>query len=95
MDDYRRDAEHFLTHETQFHLGMMPTEQSHPHTRGLAETLQQDCAAGVRLLQAVDQDVAALARAHGAYLRAGLKERNDEIEMQKKVPGWRFAPTRW
>lgn len=62
MDDYRRQAEHFLTEETQFHLGMMPTEQSHPLTRGLAETMQQDTAAGVRLLQAVDQDVAALAR---------------------------------
>jgi N-acetylmuramic acid 6-phosphate etherase len=62
MDDYRQDAEHFLTHETQFHLGMLPTEQSHPRTRGLAETLATDCAAGVRMLQGVDQDVAALAR---------------------------------
>lgn len=61
MDDYRRQAEHFLTQETQFHLGMLPTEQSHPRTRGLAETLQEDCAAGVRLLQGVDQDVAVLA----------------------------------
>jgi len=62
MEDYRRAAEHFLTDETQFHLGMMPTEQSHPKTRGLAETLQADCAAGVRLLQAVDEDVEALAQ---------------------------------
>lgn len=43
----------------------------------------------------VDLDHAALARAHAAYKRAGLKERNDEIEMQKKVPGWKFAATRW
>ncbi len=43
----------------------------------------------------VELDRAALARAHAAYRRAGLKERNDEIEMQKKVPGWRFAATRW
>lgn len=43
----------------------------------------------------VDLDRPALARAHEAYLRAGLKERNDEIEMQKKVPGWKFAQTRW
>lgn len=62
MDDYRRQAEHFLTEETQFHLGMLPTEQPHPKTRGLAETLQRDCAAGVRMLQEVDQDVAAVAR---------------------------------
>ena len=62
MDDYRSAAEHFLTQEKQFHLGMLPTEQSHPKTRGLAETLQQDTAAGVRMLQTVDQDVVALAR---------------------------------
>ncbi len=62
MDDYRQKAEHFLKHETQFHLGVLPTEQSHPGTKGLAETLQRDVAAGVRLLQAVDQDVAESAR---------------------------------
>lgn len=54
-------ARHFLEHETQFHLGMMPTEQSHPGTRGLAETLQRDVPAGIGLLQAVDQDVAVAA----------------------------------
>jgi len=43
----------------------------------------------------VELDRAALARAHAAYLLCGLKERNDEIEMQKKVPGWKFAATRW
>ncbi len=43
----------------------------------------------------VDLDHAALARAHEAYKRAGLKERNDEIEMQKKVPEWKFSATRW
>ena len=43
----------------------------------------------------VELDRAALARAHATYLRAGLRERNDEIEMQKKVPGWKFSATRW
>ena len=37
----------------------------------------------------------ALARAHDAYLRCGLKERDDEVEMRKKSPGWTFAATRW
>jgi N-acetylmuramic acid 6-phosphate etherase len=62
MDEYRQKAEHFLRHETQFHLGVLPTEQAHPRTRGLAETLQRDVAAGVRLLQAVDGDVVTAAR---------------------------------
>ena len=43
----------------------------------------------------VELDRAAFARAHATYQTAGLTERNDEIEMQKKVPGWKFAQTRW
>lgn len=56
--DWQAKAKHFLAHETQFHLGMLPTEQSHPKTRGLAEMLQRDTAAGIAVLQAVDQEVA-------------------------------------
>jgi len=43
----------------------------------------------------VELDRAALAKAHEMFKRCGLTERNDEIEMQKKVPGWKFAATRW
>ncbi|MSU23624.1 MAG: glucarate dehydratase [Opitutus sp.] len=43
----------------------------------------------------VELDRPALARAHEAYQRCGLRERNDEPEMQKKVPGWKFSATRW
>jgi glucarate dehydratase len=43
----------------------------------------------------VELDHAALARAHETYQRCGLTERNDEPEMQKKVPGWKFQQTRW
>ncbi len=43
----------------------------------------------------VEIDRAALARAHEAYKRCGLTERNDEPEMRKKVPGWTFKQTRW
>ncbi len=43
----------------------------------------------------VELDRAALARAHETYQKCGLTERNDEIEMQKKIPGWKFSATRW
>jgi glucarate dehydratase len=43
----------------------------------------------------VELDRDALARAHETYKRVGLTERNDEPEMQKKVPGWKFKQTRW
>jgi N-acetylmuramic acid 6-phosphate etherase len=62
MDDARREAEHFVNNEKAFHLGALPTEQSHPKTRGLAEVIAKDTRAGIRLLQVVDEDVTAAAR---------------------------------
>lgn len=43
----------------------------------------------------VELDRVALAKAHEDYKRCGFTERNDEPEMQKKVPGWKFKATRW
>ena len=43
----------------------------------------------------VELDHDALAKLHQNYLRCGLKKRNDEVEMQKVVPGWKFQPVRW
>ena len=43
----------------------------------------------------VELDKVALARLHKNYINCGLKKRNDEVEMQKKVPGWKFQSTRW
>ena len=56
-EDFRKEAEHFLNNEKQFHLGMLPTEQSHPKTSELSWTLERDIPAGIRLLQSVDRDV--------------------------------------
>jgi N-acetylmuramic acid 6-phosphate etherase len=52
-----RKAQHFLTEERQFHLGMLPTEQSNRQTVALAETAARDPAAAIRMLQAVDADI--------------------------------------
>jgi glucarate dehydratase len=43
----------------------------------------------------VELDRVALAKAADNYRRCGFTERNDEPEMQKKVPGWKFQATRW
>ena len=43
----------------------------------------------------VELDRVALAKAAENYRRCGFTERNDEPEMQKKVPGWKFKATRW
>ncbi len=41
----------------------------------------------------VDRD--RLTALHQQYLACGLTERDDEVEMQKIEPGWRFQATRW
>jgi glucarate dehydratase len=43
----------------------------------------------------IELDRAALAKLHENYMKCGLTKRDDEIEMQKMQPGWRFAETRW
>lgn len=53
----REQALHFIKDETQFHLGYLPTEQSHPVTRGLSQALQTNTAQGVRMLLSVDDDI--------------------------------------
>jgi glucarate dehydratase len=43
----------------------------------------------------VELDREALQRLHQNYLDCGLGDRDDEIEMQKLEPGWKFRSTRW
>jgi len=43
----------------------------------------------------VTLDRAALDAAHRRYRECGLVRRNDEVEMQKVEPGWRFSKTRY
>lgn len=43
----------------------------------------------------IELDRTMLAKLHEQYKACGLVERNDEIEMQKVQPGWKFQATRW
>lgn len=43
----------------------------------------------------VEIDQVALKKLHENYLNCGLNKRNDEIEMQKVNPDWKFMKTRW
>ena len=43
----------------------------------------------------VELDRQALARLHQNYLSCGLTRRDDEVEMQKVVPDWKFQAVRW
>ena len=50
-------ADDFIKNETQFHLGVLTTEQSHPKTRTLSQTLAVDTREGMRQLYSVDDDI--------------------------------------
>ena len=43
----------------------------------------------------VKLDHKALEKLHQNYINCELTERNDEVEMRKVEPGWRFQATRW
>jgi len=43
----------------------------------------------------VELDRESLAKLHQNYLKCGLTKRDDEPEMQKKVPSWKFQAVRW
>lgn len=43
----------------------------------------------------IELDRQALKRLHQNYLKCGLTRRDDQVEMQKVIPGWEFKTTRW
>lgn len=57
----RRDAEYFLNQEKQFHLGVLPTEQSNPKTKNIDRIFTASTDEGVKVLLSVDYDVAQMA----------------------------------
>ncbi len=57
MSKAKERAEHFFHHETQFHLGVLVTEQSHPTTARFSQTIQKNTEEGVKNFLEVDQDI--------------------------------------
>lgn len=62
LQEARRKARSFLDHQQQYRLGVLPIEQANPKTARLAETALDDPEAAIRMLQAVDRDIEAVAR---------------------------------
>lgn len=58
----QQEAENFLNNEKQFHLGMLPTEQSNRKTDGLDLKFAGNAAEGVEMLLSVDRDVSEMAK---------------------------------
>ncbi len=57
MSDAIKRAEEFLSLERAFRLGELLTESSHPKTKTLSQTAEDDLPAAIRLLQSVDDDI--------------------------------------
>ena len=55
-------AADFIKNETQFHLGFLPTEQSHPRSVDLEKNFKRSSVAGVKTLQDIDRDVLVMAQ---------------------------------
>jgi N-acetylmuramic acid 6-phosphate etherase len=60
--DYKQAAKEFCEKETQFHLGVIPTEQSNPITKNLSATIAKDTAAGVKCILDADVNISKVAR---------------------------------
>jgi N-acetylmuramic acid 6-phosphate etherase len=57
MSDAIKRAEEFLSLERAFRLGELLTESSHPKTKTLSQTAEDDLPAAIRLLQSVDDEI--------------------------------------
>ena len=55
-------AADFIKNETQFHLGFLPTEQSHPRSKMLEKRFKENTVSGVAVLQDIDHDVLVMAQ---------------------------------
>ena len=55
-------ARGFIKDDTQFHLGFIPTEQSHPYSRNLSTETGRDTREGLKTILNVDRDLPSVAR---------------------------------
>ena len=62
ITNYKEATKDFLENEKQFHLGVIPTEQSNPVTKNLSATIAKDTAKGVKTILNADYRIAEVAR---------------------------------
>lgn len=74
----KKKARDFMENEKQFHLGFLPTEQSHPKTTGLDETTLKNTRDGIKLMQKVDRDM--LSMAERVFESNEFKKLTDSME---------------
>lgn len=58
IDNYKAASKDFLENEKQFHLGVIPTEQSNPLTKNLSYDIQKSTVKGVQTVYKADKYIA-------------------------------------
>ncbi len=59
--NYKDASKNFLENEKQFHLGVIPTEQSNPLTRNLSATIAKDTSEGIKTILSADVNIPVVA----------------------------------
>ena len=78
IDNYLDASKDFLENEKQFHLGVIPTEQSNPKTKNLSATIMKSTAEGVKTILSADEDIAKVAA--GQFKTKEFKAFVDDIK---------------
>lgn len=76
--NYKEAAKNFIENEKQFHLGVIPTEQSNPKTRNLSATIAKDTEAGVKMILSADEEIPKVVKA--AFKTKEFKALVDDIK---------------
>ena len=86
ITNYKEATKDFLENEKQFHLGVIPTEQSNPLTKNLSATIAKDTAKGVKTILSADKYIAEYMNERFIYSKFGGKENFEKtiIERNKK-----------
>ncbi len=78
ITDYKAATKDFIENEKQFHLGVIPTEQSNPRTRNLSATIARDTSEGIKMILSADLDIGDVAAK--AFETQNFKDLVDDIK---------------
>ncbi len=61
ISNYKDASKDFLENEKQFHLGVIPTEQSNPRTKNMSQTIAKSTSEGIKTILSADTDIPSVA----------------------------------
>lgn len=85
--NYKEASKNFIENEKQFHLGVIPTEQSNPLTRNLSATIAKSTAEGVKMILSADVNIPKATRKafQTKEFKMLVKDMRRAIDERKKI----------